>query len=91
MIMTSFTQRSKSINFFQTTDFSNIDINFRNIPLMFVQIFLAVISAKEFSIVFVCIAQCTGMCIFQKHKLTNSKEKSKKKKNEKANKSKICT
>jgi hypothetical protein len=48
MIMTSFTQRSKSVNFFQTTDFSNIDINFINILLMFVQISQKLFQRRNF-------------------------------------------
>jgi hypothetical protein len=40
MIMTSFAQRLKSVNFFQTTKFFQcIDINFSNISLMPVQTF----------------------------------------------------
>jgi hypothetical protein len=48
MIMTNFAQRLKLVNFFQTTKFSNINIIFRNISLMFVQS-SEVISAKRFS------------------------------------------
>jgi hypothetical protein len=48
MIMTNFAQRLKSVNFFQTTKFSNIDINFSNISLMFVQTFRSYFSEEIF-------------------------------------------
>jgi hypothetical protein len=46
--MTNFAQRLKSVNFFQTTKFSNIDINFNNISLMFVQVFRSYFSEDVF-------------------------------------------
>ena len=48
MIMTNFSQRLKSVNFFQTIKFPNTDINFNNISLMFVQIFRSYFSEEIF-------------------------------------------
>jgi hypothetical protein len=55
---------------------------------MFIQILLAVISAKEFS--WVCIVQHTGMCE-RKQKLIDSNQNKKQKENENANKNKVFT
>jgi hypothetical protein len=93
MIMTNFTQRSKLVNFFQTTDFSNTDINFSNISLMFVQIFQKLFQQRKF-LLSLSEYLSIQVCVFQrKQKLINSNQNKKQKanENENANKNKIFT
>jgi tRNA(Glu) U13 pseudouridine synthase TruD len=87
MIMTNFAQRLKSVNFFQTTKFSNINIIFRNISLMFVQSFRSYFSEEIFlwSLSEWLSAQ---VCIFSKKKnkkLINSNQNQKRKQKKKNN------
>jgi hypothetical protein len=78
MIMMNFAQRSKSVNFFQTTKFSNTDINFSNILLMFVQIFRSYFSEEIFYHL-ILNSSVYRYVYVQKHKLINSNQKKKKK------------
>ena len=73
------------------TKFSNIDINFRNIPLMFVRISQKLFQRRNFLFSLFEQFKKLGMCIFQKHKLINSNQNRKHKANENANKNKVYT
>ena len=84
MIMTNVAQRLKSINFFQTTKFSNIDISFRDISLMFVQIFRSYFS-EEFFLSSLTEWLSIQVCVCQKHKLINSNQNKKQKANKRKN------
>ena len=63
MIMTEFTQRSKSINFFQTTTFCHYRCKFQKRTIDVYTVFLAVISVKKFFVFFVLVVWHSGMCI----------------------------
>jgi hypothetical protein len=72
--------------------FSNTDINFSNISLMFVQIFQKLFQRRNFLSSLSELVQCTGMCIFQKTQTDKFKSKSKnRKKTKKQTKEKIYT
>jgi hypothetical protein len=90
MIMTNFAQRLKSVNFFQTTKFSNI--SFRDISLMFVQTFRSYFS-KEIFLSSLSEWLSAQVCIFfKKHKkLINSNQNQNRKKTKNENKKEIFT
>jgi hypothetical protein len=82
MIMTNFAQRLKLVNFFQTTKFSNINISFRNISLMFVQSFRSYFSEEIFPW---SLSEWLSahMHMFQKHKKTDQSNQNQKRKQRK--------
>jgi hypothetical protein len=91
MIMTNFAQRLKSVNFFQTTKFSNIDINF-NISLMFVQTFRSYFSEEIFLSSLSEWLSAQVCVFFKKHKkLINSNQNQNRKQTKNANKNEIFT
>jgi hypothetical protein len=76
MIMTGFTQRSKSINFFQTTTFFQHRCKFQKYTIDVYTIFSSHFSEGIFC--FLCPNSSAFRYVyFQKHKLISAKEKSK--------------
>jgi hypothetical protein len=84
--VTSFTQRLKSINFFQTTVFANTDVNFRSI-LMSIQLFSSYFRERIFFFLYLN-SSVMQVCVFQQQKLVSIREKSKHT-SEKKNKKKL--